>query len=84
MKGHVAVKTKKNQVSDPTSLAEVWDISDHMTKQIAKRAFQLFEECGRPTDRSGLWPPLQCWPWSYTDRLLGDCGRKSRGPGRST
>ncbi|SRR5579871_972045 len=45
MKKHVSVKTKKDQV-DPTSLMEVWDISDRMTKQIAKRAFQLFEECG--------------------------------------
>ena len=47
MKEHVAVKTKKDQVAfDPTSLTEFWDISDRMTKQIAKRAFQLFEECG--------------------------------------
>jgi len=47
MKEHVTVNTKKDQVVlAPTSLTEVWDISDRMTKQIAKRAFQLFEECG--------------------------------------
>ena len=46
MKEHVAFNTKKDQVVlAPTSLM-VWDISDRMTKQIAKRAFQLFEECG--------------------------------------
>ena len=43
MKEHVAVNSKKDQVVlTPTSL-KVWDISDRMTKQIAKRAFQLFE-----------------------------------------
>src|SRR6478609_6114878 len=46
MKEHVAFNTKKDQVVlAPTSLM-VWDVSDRMTKQIAKRAFQLFEECG--------------------------------------
>jgi len=46
MKEHVTVNTKKDQVVlAPTSLM-VWDVSDRMTKQIAKRAFQLFEECG--------------------------------------
>ena len=46
MKEHVTVNTKKDQVVlAPTSLM-VWDISDRMTKQIAKRAFELFEECG--------------------------------------
>lgn len=46
MKEHVAVNSKKDQVVlTPTSL-KVWDISDRMTQQIAKRAFQLFEECG--------------------------------------
>lgn len=43
MKQHVAEKTKK---VDPASLTKFLDRSDHMTKQIAKRAFQLFEECG--------------------------------------
>jgi HSP20 family molecular chaperone IbpA len=47
MKEHIAVKTKKDQVAfDPTSLTEFWNISDQITKQIAKRAFELFEECG--------------------------------------
>ncbi|HET9166236.1 MAG TPA: Hsp20 family protein [Candidatus Angelobacter sp.] len=46
MKEHVAVNSKKDQVVlTPTSLM-LWDISDRMTKQIARRAFQLFEECG--------------------------------------
>ena len=46
MKEHVAVNAKKNQAAlAPTSLM-VWDISDRMMKQIARRAFQLFEECG--------------------------------------
>lgn len=47
MKEHVAVKTKKDRVAfDSTSRTEFWDRADRMTKQIAKRAFQLFEECG--------------------------------------
>lgn len=42
MKEYVAVNTKRDQ----GALGPTKDISDRMTKQIAKRAFQLFEECG--------------------------------------
>lgn len=47
MKEHVALKQKKDQaVFAPASLVEFWARADHMTQQLAKRAFQLFEERG--------------------------------------
>lgn len=47
MKEHVAPKPKKDQaVFAPASLVEFWARADRMTQQLAKRAFQLFEERG--------------------------------------
>ena len=64
MKEHVAVNTKKDQAAlAPTSL-RVWDISDRITKQIAKRAFQLFEEC-----RCGSGHDLDHWLMAESELL---------------
>lgn len=47
MKEHVALKPKKDQaVFDPASLVEFQARADRITQQLAKRAFQLFEERG--------------------------------------
>lgn len=47
MKEHVALKPKKEQaVFDPASLVEFRARADRITQQLAKRAFQLFEERG--------------------------------------
>ncbi|MGB9121606.1 MAG: Hsp20 family protein [Candidatus Angelobacter sp.] len=47
MKGHVSPKPKKVPMGFvPTSLTQFCERSDRITKQLAKRAFQLFEERG--------------------------------------
>jgi HSP20 family protein len=47
MKEHVELKPKKDQAMfDPASLVEFQARADRITQQLAKRAFQLFEERG--------------------------------------
>lgn len=47
MKGDGAPKPKKAEIAfDPTSLTQFCERSDRITNQLAKRAFQLFEERG--------------------------------------
>jgi HSP20 family molecular chaperone IbpA len=47
MKDDVALKPKKAKIAfDPTSLMQFCERSDRITHQLAKRAFQLFEERG--------------------------------------